>query len=177
MISKTKPQNLIVVVTIIIGLVSGIGLASSASYYNGSYLIIQNLQINLEEIRVTNLDPTNTSIDPEIALDFSFVAPETSDGEATITYLLATVYLNGDKMNYASFRRNIQSASRAITSGYNKTFTLSSTISELDDKYVLYNATADGDWTFSVTLTVFYHVFNAPAESVRIIPFSYEGNW
>jgi len=160
MISKTKPQNFIVLVTLIL-----------------SYVIISYLQIDLEEIRVTNLDPTNTSINPSIALDFSFVAPETSDGEATVTYLLATVYINGDKMNYASFRRNIQRDYRAITSGYNRIFTVSSSIPEMEDKNVLYNASADGDWTFSITLTVFYHVFNSPAESVRIIPFSYEGNW
>jgi len=177
MISKTKPQNFIVVVTLILGLVSGIGLASTASYYSGSYVIVSYLQIDLDEVRVANVDPTNTSINPSIALDFSFVAPETSDGEATVTYLVATVYINGDKMNYASFRKNIPSASRAITSGYNKLFTVSSSIIEMEDKNVLYNASADGDWTFSITLTVFYHVFNSPAESVRIIPFSYEGNW
>ncbi|MHA2085537.1 MAG: hypothetical protein ACXABD_17405 [Candidatus Thorarchaeota archaeon] len=58
MISNTKPQNVIVVVTLILGIVSGIGLANSASYFSGSYVIVRYLEVDLTNVRVTNATST-----------------------------------------------------------------------------------------------------------------------
>ncbi len=177
MISDTKPQNLIVVIMIVLGVVSGFGLATTANYYGGSYVIVSFLEVDLEEIRVTNVDIENVTINPRVALDFSFLAPEASSGEARLDYLTVSVYLNGDKFNYVTFRRDIPSDRKTLTSGYNETFTVQNTVTVINDKWLLYNATVNDEWVFAVTLTMFWRVFNARAPSVRIIAFSYEGDF
>lgn len=175
MISDTKPQNIIVVVTIIMGIISGVGIVTTANFYGGSYVIVKYLDVDLEEVRVSNLDPTNTTINPSIQLDFSIVAPQTAAGEAYLSYFTASVFLNGDKFSYTTFRRSIPSEHRTVTPGYNKTFTVRSSVTEILDKYTLYNASVDGEWTWGISLTIFYDVFDSPGDQVRVLAFSYEG--
>jgi len=175
MIADTKPQNIIVVAMIIFGIASGIGIATTANFYGGSYVIVKYLDVGLEEVRVGNLNPDNLTINPAIQMDFSIVAPEASAGEAYVTFLTASVYLNGDKLSYATFRRSIPSEHRTVTPGYDQTFTITSSIREPIDKYTLYNASADGEWVWGITLTIFYDVFDSPGDQVRVLAFSYEG--
>ncbi|MHA1636903.1 MAG: hypothetical protein ACTSUO_10195 [Candidatus Thorarchaeota archaeon] len=173
MISGKKAQNVIVIVMLVLGLFSGINLIGSATEYSGSYLIASYLHVELDEIRLTNYDPENVSINPGLYLDFSFQAPTTIAGQATITFLKAAVFLNGDHISYAVFARSIPEDQRLMTSGYNASFTLSSGITAIEDKWTLLNATADGEWVYSVRLTYFYYIFDARADSVRQINFAY----
>ena len=128
MISDTKVQNVIVIIMLVLGLFSGINLVGSATEYSGSYLIASYLQVELEEIRLTNYDPEDSSLNPVLAMDFSFQAPTTEAGQATLTFLSVAVYLNGDYINYATFKKNIPEEQQSMTSGYNATFTVSSSI-------------------------------------------------
>ncbi|MHA1216140.1 MAG: hypothetical protein ACTSPE_05000 [Candidatus Thorarchaeota archaeon] len=175
MISDAKTQNVIVVVTLLVALVSGGALYNTTAYYGGSYIIVTYLDVNLTNVVVTNLDPTNMTVNPAVSLVFNFKAPEALSGHATLTSLTAKVWLNNDSLSYANFRYTIPADSRTVASGYDRNFTVRGTITELADKYVLYNASASSQWVFSIRLTLFYHVFESSAESVRVLMFAHEG--
>ncbi|MGQ4872212.1 MAG: hypothetical protein ACP6IT_10320, partial [Candidatus Thorarchaeota archaeon] len=96
-------------------------------------------------------------------------------GHATLTSLTAKVWLNNDSLSYANFRYTIPADGRTVASGYDRNFTVRGMITEMPDKYVLYNASANNQWVFSVRLTLFYHVFESSAESVRVLMFAHEG--
>ncbi|MFW9980143.1 MAG: hypothetical protein ACFFEJ_18820 [Candidatus Thorarchaeota archaeon] len=173
MISDAKPQNLIIVITMIAGIISGIGLVNSASYYGGSYTMIRYLDINLVDVAVSNLDPDNITQNPGLSMVFNVYAPPGAPGDAEITYLTAEVYVNGDKINYATFRRDIPLALRSLYPEYNQTFAIGSTILQDLDKQVLIDAYNSEEWVISIQLTLFYNVFEAVGESVRIIAYSW----
>jgi hypothetical protein len=175
MIENERTQNILVVITIIVSLVSVVGLMSSSSYYGGSYMIIQNLEIDLDDVYVSNVVPTNTSINPSVSVAFSVEAPEAAAGKATITYMRAQIFLNGESFQYAEFRRAIGYEDGVVTSGYNKTFSVGSTITQMQDKEILYNASLEDNWTFSITLTMWYHMFEARGEDIRVLVFAHQG--
>ena len=175
MISNTKPQNVIVVVTLILGIVSGIGLANSASYFSGSFVIVRYLDVDLTDVRVTNVDPTNETINPSLFLDFNFGAPNASNGEAVITFLTISVLLNREQFRYALFRKSIPIDQRTVYPGYDKTFTVASTFYELLDKQIVYNATLNNEWIFSISMTMFYRVSQSDNDLIRQLSFSYNG--
>ncbi|MHA1772445.1 MAG: hypothetical protein ACTSYL_11785 [Candidatus Thorarchaeota archaeon] len=175
MISDPKTQNVIIVSMIIVSVISGISLYTSASYYGGSYVMVTYLDVTLETVRISNFDPANHSLNPRLSLDFRFEAPMTLNGDATLSFLTAKVYLNNESINYAAFRLNIPSAKRALHPDYNETFTLSSEIADNLDKAIFFNASESGQWTFSIRLTISYHVFKSTVDSHRIVLFAQEG--
>ena len=176
MIADTKTQNIILVATLILGIVSGLGLATSSSYFAGSYGLVSNLEVNLLEVRITALDPTNESINPRITLVFNVKAPPGSAGDALLTFLRARVTLNEQLFVYTQtqWRKNIPVADQPLYPGYDTNFTMGETIYTLSDKQILYDAYDSDEWTFSIRLTVVYNVFGAEA-SPRYITFSHEG--
>ncbi len=177
MISDTRPQNAIVVITIIAGIIGATSLYSAASYYGGSYVLVQRLDVELTEMRLGNFDPLNMSVDPALSAFFQFTAPEIASGKTRLESLTASIYLNGESFNYANFRRNIPAEDKLVTSGYNKTFSVGSTLELDQDKQLIYDAYIAEDWTFSVTLSIFYTVFESRAQSVRVMTFVYSANF
>ncbi len=175
MIAATRTQNIIIVSMIIIGLVAGVSLYRSASYYTGSYAMVKYLDVSLESVIVSNLDPTNQSVDPRLSMVFRFTTPQTLDGEAYLTFLTAKVWLNNESITYSAFRLNIPSEHQPLTPNYNATFTLTSVITDMNDKVVFFNASSDNKWTFSIRLTVAYHAFKSNIDSFRILMFAHEG--
>jgi len=175
MIESTKTQNAIVVATILIGVFSGVGLVSSTSFYSGSINVVASLDIDLQDILIANLDPTNESVNPALVMVFSVKAPQTGTGQMTLTFLRASVNLNNESLSYTSFQNFIVLKDRSVTPGYDRNLTVGSTILSLQDKQLLYNASEKVQWTFSITLFVFYHVFQSRAEEVRILVFAHEG--
>ena len=103
MIDSERTQNLLVLFTIIVSLISVFGLVSSSSYYSGSYQIIRELTIDLENVYVSNVDPGNETINPSLSMHFNILSPQTGSGKATITFLRAQVFLNGKSFQYAEF--------------------------------------------------------------------------
>ncbi|TFF92783.1 hypothetical protein EU546_07155 [Candidatus Thorarchaeota archaeon] len=175
MISDTKPQNAIVVITLIAAIISAMSLYSTASYYSGSYVLVQKLDVELVEIRLGNFHPENETINPSVAADFQFVAPATGSGTTRLYSLTVSIYLNGESFDYSYFRKIIPLEDRLVTSGYNKTFTVSSTIDSEIDKQLIFDAYSSGDWTWTSTMRLFYIVFESPAQSVRVLTFTYSG--
>ena len=175
MIDSERTQNIIVVLTIMISLISLVGLASSSAYYSGSYQIIRDLEIDLVDVQVTNVDPANETVNPIVRAVFSVIAPQAASGKATITFLRCEIHVNGESFDYATFRRAIRFDEGVVTSGYNETFSVGSTIAQMADKQILYNASLEDSWTFSITLFVFYHMFEARGEDVRVLIFTHQG--
>ncbi|MHA2085536.1 MAG: hypothetical protein ACXABD_17400 [Candidatus Thorarchaeota archaeon] len=103
------------------------------------------------------------------------MAPNASNGEAVITFLTISVLLNREQFRYALFRRSIPLDHRIVYPGYDKTFTVSSTIYELLDKQLIYNATLNNEWIFSISMTLFYRVAQSDADQIRFLSFSYNG--
>jgi hypothetical protein len=175
MISNAKPQNIIIVATVIVAMVSGLGLINSATYYSGTYVMIRNLRVTLEDVRVNNFQPNNYTNNPILSFEFNVYVPEGPPGDAQITYFSAAVYINGNQMSYTSFRKDVTPAElRYLHPGYNETYVIGSSVSENLDKALLYGAYNSSDWVFSITLTVFYHAFDAVGEEVRPIAFSWD---
>jgi len=177
MIADTKTQNIIVVATLILGIVSGMGLATSSSYFAGSYALAANLEFDLLEVRITGFDPTNESINPRITLVFNAKASAGSSGDASLTYFRVQVTLNEAEFLYTqtAWRKSIPVADQPLYPGYDKNFTVGETIYDLNDKQILYDAEDSDDWTFSILLVISYSIFD-DTSSARYIPFSHEGH-
>ncbi len=176
MIASTKSQNAIVILIILTGLVSGTSLISNTSYYTGTYTIARYLAVTLEDVRIADLNPSNESVNPTLVMVFNLKAPYFTNGQMTLTHLSASVYLDGEFIAYTTFQKDVILASeRSITAGYDKNFTVGSTISELLDKQILYNASLSGNWTFAVTLTLSYYFFQSQFPSWRVLLFVYDG--
>jgi hypothetical protein len=174
MISDAKPQNLIIVAMMVLGIFSGIGLANSALYYGGSYTMVRYLDVELANVSVGGFDPENFENSTlSLGLEFDVSVPSGTPGDAEITYFTAVVYLNGDKINYATFRRSVPLDNRALFPEYNRTFTIGSSILSEIDKALFMDAYNSDEWVFSIQLTIFYNVFDAVGESVRIIAYSW----
>ncbi|MDF1540819.1 MAG: hypothetical protein P1Q69_18120 [Candidatus Thorarchaeota archaeon] len=171
MISDTKPQNILIVATIVIGLISGFGLASSAAWYSGSYSIVRYLEVDMTEIRVGNFGLENMSL----TVTFKVEAPSIQTGEAQITFFRMVVYLNGESFSYTTFQRSVPLELRTVTPAYNHTFGVGSTILSEIDRQIILDASAAEEWVFSVGLTVFYDIFESPGDQVRQIAYSYNG--
>lgn len=164
-----------IAITVILGVMSGIGLVSTTSFYTGSGIIIQHLHFDLEDVLIYALDPANESVNPSMVLIFNVRAPQVASGEAYMMYLSTTVYVDNKTLAYTSFERSIIGAERILTSGYDRNITVSGTITERLDKLILYNASSLGEWIFGVRVTMFYHLFHSRAESFRVLVFSHEG--
>jgi len=150
-------------------------LVSTTSFYTGSGIIIQHLDFDLEDILIYSLDPTNESVNPVLALVFNVRAPQVASGEVHMTFLWAEVYVNGESLDYASFRRAITGAQSVLTAGYANNITVSSTVTELPDKLILYNASNTGEWVFVVRVTVSYRLFDSRAGDDFVLIFSHDG--
>ena len=176
MIVDTKTQNIIVITTLILGIVSGLGLATSSSYFAGSYALVTNMEFDLLEVRITNFDPTNESIDPRITLVFNIKTPTGYFGDASLSYIQASVALNGDRITYSQtqWRKNIPTEDRHLFPGYDMNFTMGETLPVLSDKQILYDAESSGAWNFTIVLTISYRIFDSRT-SFRGITFSHEG--
>ncbi len=171
MISDTKPQNILIIATIVVGLISGLGLASSAAWYSGSYSIVRYLDIELTEVRVGNFGFDNMSLSAQ----FNVQAPAVSTGEAQITFFGMSVYLNGESFRYTTFQKSVPTELRTVYPAYNETFRIGSTILSEIDRQIILDASESGEWVFSMTLTVFYDIFDSPGDQVRQIAYSYNG--
>ncbi len=171
MIEHDRPQNIIIAAMIVIAAISSVYLYSNASHYSGSYVMINDLQIDLVDVRVLNYE--NMSLNPSLQMVFNVRAPDVATGSATLTYLRAVVYLNNESFSYTEFRLAIPKDKQTITPGYNENFTIGSTITVAEDKAIIYDAAANDIWTFGIVLTYFYHLFNSTAESVNILVFAW----
>lgn len=175
MIASTRSQNIIVLSTIVVSFISGVYLISNTSYYSGSYAIARYMAVNLEDIQIARLDPSNESINPGLTMVFNVKGPTIGSGQVDLVGFLASVYLNGQLLSLESFQNVVTASDRAVTAGYDKNFTVGSTILQLHDKQHLYNASQSGNWTFNIALTLSYSFFQSRLPSFRTLFFVREG--
>ncbi len=175
MIADIRTQNMIIVATIIVSMVAASSIIVNVNYYVGSYSLLNNLDIRLTSIILTDFDPTNTTINPSLCLIFNFKETGTEVGDVTLAYLTAVVSLNGATFDYVSFNKKITPETGQLSAQYNTNFTLGATLQDDLDKELLYLAQGTGNWTFEVELRVFYIMFKSRVQSVLILMFEYEG--
>lgn len=181
MISDPRTQDLIVVTTLIAALISSVVLVQGVSLYTGTMAMVSGLDVDLEGVTVSdldpdNFDPANTSHVPRVLLEFRITVPLGASGTAFITSLTASLFLNEQKFVYVqSLFTNVPASLRKLYGGYNQTLVMTAVIYETYDKLILQDALQSGLWRFNVSLTLFYRVFDSRADSVRFYLFGYEG--
>ncbi len=162
MITSERTQDTIVAIMMILAVLSSFSLVNSATYYGGSEYLLYGMEVTLEEIRITHLDPTNVSIDPIMSLSFRFKAPSPPQGGIRLWDMYATVVLNNDSLSYASFGLYVPAEYRQVYPGYEHVFVLTSLIDDLPDKYTLYHAYGNNTWSFVIGFRWFYRMFTSP---------------
>jgi hypothetical protein len=180
MVTGTRFQNGIVVLTIIAALLGSFSLVFSTGYYTGSYVMVTYLDVRLDSVTLgnfdpENFDPANDSIEPSIGLIFRLVIPEGVYGKASVTYLTSSATLNGESFDYISLLSSIPEETGSFYSGYNRTLTLRARIGETADRMLLWNATQTDTWVFLIGLTMFYKTFESRAPGIRQFVFVHEG--
>lgn len=175
MISSERTQNIIIVVTILLGVISAVSLAGNALHYSGSYALVAYLDVDLEEVQVRNLDPSNDSSIPRLSFIFNAQTIAETEGEAYLRFLGLAVMLNGHTMTSVLFRYLLPADERALYPGFNNNYTLSQAVEGSDDKQAIFDAATSGVWQFNLTLRYTYTVLQSDTVSARYIFIYHEG--
>ncbi len=175
MIADIRTQNMIIATTIILSLVAASSLVVSTNYFVGSFSLVTNLDVQMISLILSNFDPTNMTKNPSIYLTFNIKVSGAGTGDVTLTYLTASVALNGESFDYISLHKKILPDAGRLYPQYERNFTLAASIRDDLDKAILLSAEEDGNWTFVVSLTLFYYMFKSKIDSVRFFVFIHEG--
>jgi len=175
MIESERNQNVIAATVLILGIISTGIIFVNVDYYSGSYALAGYVQVELEDIRVTNLDPDNETLIPGLFLKLNLKTGEQADGDVTLNTLVAFIRLNRQLIQYAAFRMNIPIDLRVLYPGYDQNFTLSSSLTDDHDQELLLDAYNNVNWTWSITIRYWYSVFVPENDAFREIAFSYNG--
>jgi hypothetical protein len=173
--ASNRAQSVIITVCILVGVINAVLLINTTYYYSGSILLSDNLEVDLKEIKVTNLDPTNTTINPKLTLTFNVIVPTRWTGEFNIRELVTSVYLNNHHIRYGFFHLVISPENQALYSGDNRNYTIATTLSTDSDKQVFYNASITDTWFFEVNLNLDIRLFGSGYPRVESETFTYEG--
>jgi hypothetical protein len=172
---SNRAQNFIISAFILVGIINAVFLINATSYYGGSILLSDNLEADLKEIRVSNLDPSNTTINPRLTMIFNVIVSTRWTGQFNIRELVTSVYLNGQHIRYGYFHLVIRPENQALYSGDNRNYTMATTLSANTDKQVFYNASLTDTWVFDVTLNMDIRLFGSGYPRVRSEAYIYEG--
>jgi hypothetical protein len=175
MIESDRIQNLIIVTAIIFGVISAGMIVVNANYYSGSYALAHYTEVHLEDIRITNLDPSNESLIPGLYFTLNFQTHDDAAGDAALTYFTVWPYLNGEPILYATFNKHIPDENRDLYPGYDQNFTSSSSILEDLDQQILFDAYNNANWTWAIVIRYWYSVIAPDNLSFREISFAYSG--
>lgn len=173
--ASNRAQSVIITAFILVGVANAVLLINAASFYSGSILLSDNMEADLKEIRVSNLDPTNTTINPRLAMIFNVIVPTSWTGQFNIRELVTSVYLNSQHIRYGYFHLVISPENQILYSGDNRNYTMATTISATTDKLVFYNASLTDTWVFDVTLNMDIRLFGSGYPRVNTEVFTYEG--
>ncbi|MGY5876037.1 MAG: hypothetical protein RTU30_09845 [Candidatus Thorarchaeota archaeon] len=167
MISDTKPQNIILALALIAGVLSAFSMANTAGYYTGTVYLIENMDVEFQGVRLTNFDSTNRSVIPTLRLDFRFFCNATQNGSVVLTTIGAEVHVNSDILSYTSFYKN-QVNNPELYAGYNQSHSLIAQLNEEVDRNTVFDAYESGTWSISIVFRYFYVMFNSPSDSFDI---------
>jgi hypothetical protein len=175
MFESRRVQDLIIIMLIASGLISAALLAGNASYYGNSVALADFLDVDVVDIRVSNIDPTNYSVNPTIAFILNFKAPDGIEGDAYLVFIRILAHLDEQSILYATFHREFSFEQEALHAGYNENHSIRSDVLDDNDKDVLYGAYNSVNWTWSLTVRYIYSVMSFTNQYSRTIGFFYEG--
>jgi hypothetical protein len=159
MIASERTQNIIIVSTIIVALISTGMLVNNSQYYGGTYTLAGRLNVSLEDIRVSNIDHTNESVNPIIRLVFNINTASESEGNVRLRFIRADITLNNDSLSYAAYAYTLDESQQILHSGYNETFGMSSVITGSDKTTVL-QAHNSSSWNWEINFDYYFIVFD-----------------
>ncbi|MFX1272769.1 MAG: hypothetical protein ACFFAX_13870, partial [Promethearchaeota archaeon] len=165
----------IIIILIASGLISAALLAGNASYYSNSVAVAEFLEVDVADISVSNLDPTNYSVNPTISFVLNFKAPADIVGEAYLSHIRILAHLNEQAIIYATFLREFGFQQEPLYAGYDENHNIRSDVMDDKDKDVLYSAYNSVNWTWSLTVRYNYLVMRSTNQYRRTIGFFYEG--
>ncbi|MFX1368735.1 MAG: hypothetical protein ACFFAY_09070 [Promethearchaeota archaeon] len=175
MIESERTQNLIIASAIIFGVISAGIIVVNSNYYSGSYALAHYTEVSLENIRLTNLDPSNESLIPGLYFTLNVQTRDDSAGDAALTYITVWPYLNGEAILYATFTRQIPLENQKLYPSYDQNYTVSSSILDESDQQILFDAYTSANWTWAVVVRYWYSVISPDNLSFREISFAYAG--
>lgn len=159
MIASERSQNIIVVTTIIVALISVGMIASNSQYYGGTYALAGRLNVSLVGIQVSHIDYINESIDPVIRISFNFYTDSESEGNVRLRFVRADLTLNDDPLSLGAYAYTLHDNEQVLYPGYNKTITLTSTITGSDKTAVL-DANNSSTWNWNINCDYYFIVFD-----------------
>ncbi|MFW9965797.1 MAG: hypothetical protein ACFFEA_01455 [Candidatus Thorarchaeota archaeon] len=175
MLESRRIQDLIIITLIATGLFSTALLAGNAKYYSDSIALVEFLEVDIVDIRASNIDPTNYSVNPSLSFILNFKSPVDVDGEAYLAFIRVLATLNQESIIYPSLLREFRFEEEDLYAGYDKNHTIGSDITVDKDKDILFGAYNSGNWNWSLTVRYTYSVLSSPSQFRRTIMFSYEG--
>jgi len=172
MIASERTQNMIVVTVIMVAIVSSGFLVSNATYYGGSYSLAGRLEVNLLEVRVTNVNHTEGSSDPGISLRFNLHTSSVYEGNVRITFMGASLTLNDDLLSYTPVAFIPAQADQYLTPEFNRNYTLSNVAISFDREAIL-DADTEDSWFWEIEYRYSFIVFDQPGTIIfRYINFN-----
>jgi len=170
MIASERTQNIIVSTVIMVAIISSIFLVGNAAYYGGSYALAGRLNVTLLEVQVSNIDHTNESVNPSIALTFNLATSSPTEGNVRVIFTGATVWLNNDLLSYTSFSYIPPLEDQYLHPDFNTNITMSNSATEIDRQSIL-DADLSGLWNWTIEFRYAFIVFDelGTRTSVRII--------
>jgi hypothetical protein len=175
MLKDRRIQDLIIITVIAAGLFSAALLAGNARYYSDSVALAEFLEVDIVDTRVSNIDPSNYSVNPTLSFVLNFKALDDADGDAYLTHIRILVILNQQSIIYATFLREFGFQREALDASYDKNHTIRSDVIDDKDKDVLFGAYNAANWTWSLTVRYTYSVMDSASRYRRTIGFSYSG--
>ncbi|MFX1606635.1 MAG: hypothetical protein ACFFDD_12100 [Promethearchaeota archaeon] len=167
MISSERAQNVIVSFVIIAAVVSSVLLISNGQYYSGSYLLAGRMEVSLEELVVSDIDPENASIYPVISMTFNFHTDSPIEGDVRLTYIEAALWLNNDRLSYTVFNGYLNNdATRVLHPGYDRNFTLATRLNSNTDRNSVFDADGNDTWNWYIRFGYSFITFNEARSSV-----------
>lgn len=159
MIASERTQNIIVVSVIMIAVVSSGFLVSNAAYYGGSYSLAGRMNVSLIQVRVSNIDHTNVSINPGLTLIFNLATDSLTEGNVRITFMGAEVTLNNDSLSYTTFSRTPLVADQYLYPEFNRNYSMGNTATYADRQAIL-DADSENMWNWEIEFRYSFIVFD-----------------
>lgn len=159
MIASERTQNIIVVSVIMIAVVSSGFLVSNAAYYSGSYSLAGRLDVTLLEVRVSNIDHTNESINPGLRLTFNLATDALTEGNVRITFMGAEITLNNDSLSYTTFSYTPPVVDQYLYPEFNRNYTMHNSAT-YNDRQAILDADTEDNWNWDIEFRYSFIVFD-----------------
>jgi hypothetical protein len=166
MISSERSLNIIVIIMIITALISSGFIIGNGQYYGGSFVLVRELEANLVDIHVSNVDPSNVSVETSIALTFNFAIHAQAEGNVRLTFVGAALWLNNDLLSLTAFAYIPVLADQYLYSNFDRDVVMAQTVGSNPDRQTIIDAYLGSTWAWNVTLRYSIIVFDEPSTNM-----------